>query len=200
MYERFNIYMTLSKGKIDGFGIFEPSLGIPVYGDIRHDFTDFHRLEFGDKKLTIKGFPNFEDDEGKNKNSKLLLEIINTSSDGDEVVWTEYIALKEKQDEAKEEAWAGMLAKTKKQKQAELAKAKKQKQADNDTFNTNWSKIKMGLATYQVENLVGKPIGKEGSTRNYGGLYWYYSGNRREGAHVYFKKNYNIRHVSPSRM
>jgi len=226
IYEKLNLYMNLKQGKIKTIGIFDPSLGLPEHADSKYDFIDIY--QDGDKKLTIKEIPFTVDEEGnKIIDINILNEINAASSEGDEVVWSEYVALKEKQDEANAAAKErdrieGLKAaeehkKAQEQKKAELeklkakarklgkaeelAKANKQKQADidafrkagDDTFNTNWQKLKKGLATYQVYKLLGKPVKQEGNTRNYGKMYWYYSENRRDGAHVLFKENRSIK-------
>jgi len=97
-YEQFNIYMMLSKGKINGIGIFEPSLGIPSENDIQGDFYDYNKYDFIDKNLTIIGVPTeiFDPNRDNDKKAKLFFELIDTSSDGDKIVWSEFIALRER--------------------------------------------------------------------------------------------------------
>jgi len=103
-----------------------------------------------------------------------------------------------------EEETKKLLAKAKAKEQAK-AKAKEQaKEQKQDKFNrfldaedgafnhAKWKKLKKGLATYQVEKLLGEPIRREGRTSIGQTLYWYYSEDRRDGAHVYFTKNYDI--------
>ena len=42
LYDKYNIYMILSKGKVDALGIFEPRLGIPYFNDVQFDFRDLN--------------------------------------------------------------------------------------------------------------------------------------------------------------
>jgi len=197
-YEKFNIYIILSKGAVDSFGIFEPSLSIPEYQHNEYEFRDYINYKFSwtEKKLSIKEVPNLEDEEENNKINELLLEIISRSSDGDEVVWSEYVALKEKQDEAIRITIEEIKAAEKKKKAQQQAKAKELAKAKAKArekavatnipsitkANTKWSQLKKGMAKYQVEKILGNPVRKEGS-------YWYYTEDRREGAHIYFSWN-----------
>ena len=193
-YEKFNIYMMLSKGQVDGIGIFEPILGIPKINDDKYDFTDYKNYEFSssENKLSIKGMPLSEDEEDASKNNKLLLEIISNSSDGDEVVWSEYIALKE------ERKGAGARLKALAEKQEAAKKKSIIRLATPEEIASivrveadKWQKLKKGMATYQVEKLLGKPVRNEGGFPN-SYLNWYYSDNRKEGPYVIFSENYSI--------
>jgi len=170
IYKNYNIYMMLSKGKIDGYGIFEPSLGIPEYNDIEHDYRDFNKFKFGDKKVTIKEIPFIvSEDSASLIDLALLNEIIDASSDGDEVVWSEYISLKDKRNKVQ---------------------AKEEKSDSGNRFELlvqgdreKWFSLKEGMTMFQVETLLGKPLSTEGGVF----VYWYYTKNQaKSGAHVYF--------------
>ena len=203
IYKKFNIYMMLSKGKVDSFGIFEPSLGIPELQDNQYDFRDLNQFKSGDKKITIKEIPLIVDESSKSLiDLDLFNEIIDASSDGDKVVWGEYVALKEKNNKEQTPTGSELKALAKEASKKEEEKDKEQNEwedvpegyvLDKPGINVKikWSKLKKGMATYQVEKLLGAPIRKEGR-------YWYYSEDRRDGAHITFIYNSNagVREVS----
>ena len=203
VFEKYNIYMMLSKGKVDSIGIFEPKLGIPEFNDVQYHFQD---LTFNDKK--VKEIPIFENEKGERVIDKSRLnDVLAATAKGDEVIWSEYIALETKRAEALEnirerlaveekarraKADAEELAKlereekAKKQAQSKLkakaAEMAKSSQPIEPFKNDNWQKIKKGMAEYQIKKLLGEPNKIEGA-------YWYYSEDRREGAHLFFTWN-----------
>jgi len=182
VYERLNVYMNLKQGKIVSIGIFDPSLGLPKYADTKYVFIDLN--QYGDKKLTIKEIPLIVDEEGHEKVDKNLLnEIKAASSEGDEVVWGEFVASREKKIK-EQDSWTDKY--TKKSE----GQAKDEKVDGGNRFlqlrqdiSKNWLALKKGMTMFQVEKLLGKPLRTEGSAY----VYWYYTKNQgKGGAHVYF--------------
>ena len=186
--------MMLSKGKVDSFGIFEPSLGIPELQDNQYDFRDLNQFKSGDKKITIKEIPLIVDESSKSLiDLDLFNEIIDASSDGDKVVWGEYVALKEKNNKEQTPTGSELKALAKEASKKEEEKDKEQNEwedvpegyvLDKPGINVKikWSQLKKGMAKYQVVKLLGEPVRKEGK-------YWYYTEDRREGAHIRFTYN-----------
>jgi len=211
VYDKYKTFYLLTKGVVRKLGIYNPPFNI----EISNNIYKYKIIELADGDL-IKYAPRCNTDD-ELKNVKAALKMAKEESPTTtEFMWDELVEIHEKERAvllAKiEETQAKLKAEAKAEKQAKAeaqARAKKKlaraKEPDNaeakqndglaeailaKKINDNWSAIKKGLAKYQVEKILGKPIKQEGYATTYSTrLYWYYSEDRRDGPHVYFYKN-----------
>jgi len=191
VYEKYRTYFVLKKSAVITLGIYNPPFNI----DLSNNIYKYKVIELWDGDL-IKYAPIFTNEE-QLKNAKEAIKIAKEQNpQTSEFTWDELIEIRNKV-KAEELAQVERLrelqekAKAKEESKADelkkLATKKKViRQATPEEIDSvirieddPWQKLKKGMATYQVEKLLGKPVRKEGS-------YWYYSENRREGAYIFF--------------